>query len=124
VAARPEPSPAGVPSAADYLRLADPSAHLAGGDGLLPAAGSAQRRRAPRRAPIPARRAPSAHARAFHRPVLLAWGEDDRLFPLSLAERLAELLPDARIVSVAGARTLVPEDQPEMLAKLVAEFAG
>jgi pimeloyl-ACP methyl ester carboxylesterase len=61
---------------------------------------------------------------AFHRPVLLAWGEDDRLFPMSLAERLAALLPDARVVSVAGARTFVPEDQPEMLAKLVAEFAG
>jgi pimeloyl-ACP methyl ester carboxylesterase len=61
---------------------------------------------------------------AFDRPVLLAWGEDDRLFPLSLAERLAALLPDARVIPVAGARTFVPEDQPEVLAKLVAEFAG
>ena len=60
----------------------------------------------------------------FDRPVLLAWGEDDRLFPMTLAERLAARLPDARVVSVAGARTFVPEDQPEMLAKLVSEFAG
>ena len=61
---------------------------------------------------------------AFDRPVLLAWGQDDRLFPMSLAERVAALLPDARVVPVAGARTFVPEDQPDMLAKLVAEFAG
>jgi pimeloyl-ACP methyl ester carboxylesterase len=60
---------------------------------------------------------------AFDRPVLLAWGEDDRLFPMSLAERLAALLPAARVVPVAGARTFIPEDQPEILAKLVAEFA-
>ena len=61
---------------------------------------------------------------AFDRPVLLVWGQDDRLFPMSLAERVAALLPDARVVPVAGARTFVPEDQPEVLAKLVAEFAG
>ena len=60
---------------------------------------------------------------AFDRPVLLAWGEDDRLFPMSLAERLAALLPAARVVPVAGARTFIPEDQPEILAKLVTEFA-
>lgn len=60
----------------------------------------------------------------FDRPVLLAWGADDRLFPMSLAERLAALLPDARVIPVAGARTFIPEDQPEILAKLVTEFAG
>jgi pimeloyl-ACP methyl ester carboxylesterase len=60
----------------------------------------------------------------FDRPVLLAWGQDDRLFPMSLAERVAALLPDARVVPVAGARTFVPEDQPDVLAELVAEFAG
>jgi pimeloyl-ACP methyl ester carboxylesterase len=61
---------------------------------------------------------------AFDRPVLLAWGVDDRLFPVSLAQRLAGLLPDARLVPVAGARTFVPEDQAEVLAKLISEFAG
>ncbi|MEN3360617.1 MAG: hypothetical protein V7637_4599 [Mycobacteriales bacterium] len=61
---------------------------------------------------------------AFDRPVLLAWGVDDRLFPVSLARRLAALLPDARLVPVAGARTFVPEDQAEVLAKLITEFAG
>jgi pimeloyl-ACP methyl ester carboxylesterase len=61
---------------------------------------------------------------SFGRPVLLAWAEDDRLFPLSLAQRLAALLPDARLVIVAGARTFIPEDQPAALAELIAEFAA
>jgi pimeloyl-ACP methyl ester carboxylesterase len=61
---------------------------------------------------------------AFDRPVLLAWGTQDRFFPLSLAERLAAILPDARIVAVSDAATLVPVDQPEVLTRLVAEFVG
>ncbi|MCW2856300.1 MAG: putative oxidoreductase [Marmoricola sp.] len=61
---------------------------------------------------------------AFERPVLLAWGTEDRFFPMSLAERLAAILPDARIVPVADAATLVPVDQPEILVGLVAEFIG
>ncbi|SEC25295.1 Pimeloyl-ACP methyl ester carboxylesterase [Streptomyces sp. 3213] len=60
---------------------------------------------------------------AYDRPVLLAWGEDDRLFPLSLAHRLAALLPDARVSVVAGSRTFVPEDRPEELGDLIVEFA-
>ena len=36
-------------------------------------------------------------SRRFHRPVLLAWAREDRLFPLSLASRLAAVLPDARL---------------------------
>lgn len=62
--------------------------------------------------------------RSFDRPVLLAWAEEDRLFPVSLARRLARLLPDARLVTVAGSRTFIPEDQPAALARLIAEFAG
>ena len=61
---------------------------------------------------------------SFDRPVLLAWAEDDRLFPMSLARRLAGMLPDARLAAVAGARTFVPEDQPDALADLIVEFAG
>ncbi|MCW2754299.1 MAG: putative oxidoreductase [Marmoricola sp.] len=60
----------------------------------------------------------------FERPVLLAWGAEDRFFPMSLAERLAAILPDARIVAVPDAATLVPVDQPEVLVGLVAEFIG
>jgi pimeloyl-ACP methyl ester carboxylesterase len=61
---------------------------------------------------------------AFDRPVLLAWAPEDRFFPLEHAQRLAELVPDARIEEIADSWTFVPEDQPERLAKLVEEFAG
>lgn len=55
----------------------------------------------------------------FDRPVLLAWAEEDRLFPLSLAHRLAGVLPNARVVQIADSYTFVPEDQPDVLADLI-----
>ena len=61
---------------------------------------------------------------SFDRPVLLAWAADDRLFPMSLARRLARLLPDAHLAVVANSRTFVPEDQPDALARLITEFAS
>ncbi len=60
---------------------------------------------------------------SFDRPVLLAWAERDRLFPLSLARRLCGLLPDARLVTIADSATLIPEDEPAALATLIVEFA-
>jgi pimeloyl-ACP methyl ester carboxylesterase len=58
----------------------------------------------------------------FDRPALLAWGREDRAFKVSLAHRLAERLPRARVEEIAGARTFVSEDQPERLARLIADF--
>ncbi|MGH3348978.1 MAG: alpha/beta fold hydrolase, partial [Nocardioides sp.] len=52
-------------------------------------------------------------------PVLLAWAEEDRLFPLSLAHRLADVLPNARVVAISDSCTFVPEDQPRVLADLI-----
>jgi pimeloyl-ACP methyl ester carboxylesterase len=59
----------------------------------------------------------------FDRPVLLAWAPEDRFFPLSDARKLAELFPDARVEEVPDSLTFVPEDQPELLARLVESFA-
>jgi pimeloyl-ACP methyl ester carboxylesterase len=59
----------------------------------------------------------------FDKPALLAWGNADRAFPISLAHRLAERLPNARVEEIAGARTFVAEDQPERLARAIADFA-
>jgi pimeloyl-ACP methyl ester carboxylesterase len=61
--------------------------------------------------------------RGFERPVLFAWGTEDRFFKLSHAERLAEALPDARIVEIADARTFVQLDRPDAVAEAIAEFA-
>jgi pimeloyl-ACP methyl ester carboxylesterase len=60
----------------------------------------------------------------FDRPVLLAWAPEDRFFPLAHARRLAELLPDARVEEVPDSYTFVSEDQPELVARLVGEFAA
>ena len=59
----------------------------------------------------------------FDRPVLLAWAEQDRLFPITLAHRLAALLPDATVVPIGDSYTFVPEDQPAELTRLVVDFA-
>jgi pimeloyl-ACP methyl ester carboxylesterase len=68
--------------------------------------------------------AAAAKLPAFDKPVLLAWGTEDRFFAMSLAQRLLEVLPDARLVPVEGSATLVPVDQPERLVELVAGFVG
>jgi pimeloyl-ACP methyl ester carboxylesterase len=60
--------------------------------------------------------------RGFDKPVLLAWAGDDRLFPFSLAERLADVLPNARLETVPDSLTFVAEDQPERLAQLIDDF--
>jgi pimeloyl-ACP methyl ester carboxylesterase len=60
----------------------------------------------------------------FDRPVLIAWAPEDRFFPLEHARRLAELLPDARVEEVPDSYTFVSEDQPELVARLVGEFAA
>jgi pimeloyl-ACP methyl ester carboxylesterase len=61
--------------------------------------------------------------RAFERPVLFPWGTADRFFKLSHAERLANALPDARIVEIADAKTFVQLDHPDAVAEAIADFA-
>jgi pimeloyl-ACP methyl ester carboxylesterase len=62
--------------------------------------------------------------RGFDRPVLIAWAPEDRFFPREHADRLASILPDARIEEVPDSYTFVSEDQPELVARLVGEFAA
>jgi pimeloyl-ACP methyl ester carboxylesterase len=59
---------------------------------------------------------------AFERPTLIAWASEDRVFPYRHAERLAQILPDAELVSIADSYTYVPEDQPLVLAGLIDGF--
>jgi pimeloyl-ACP methyl ester carboxylesterase len=60
----------------------------------------------------------------FDRPVLVAWAPEDRFFRISLARRLVEVFPDARLVEIPDARTFVALDQPERLAAEIATFAA
>lgn len=69
----------------------------------------------------------AALARQLHQvriPVLIAWAQEDRLFPLRHADWLAALLPHAHLVSTADSYSLVPEDQPNWLADEVLAFLG
>jgi pimeloyl-ACP methyl ester carboxylesterase len=66
----------------------------------------------------------AAKLSAFDRPVLLAWAAEDRFFKIAFAERLAAVFPDARLEPIADSWTFVSEDQPGVLAELIAGFAG
>jgi pimeloyl-ACP methyl ester carboxylesterase len=62
--------------------------------------------------------------RTFDRPTLIAWAPEDRFFKFKYAQRLAEEMPDARLVTIEDSRTFVSEDQPERLAEEVAAFVS
>jgi len=60
--------------------------------------------------------------RSFERPVLVVWATEDKLMPRDHGPRLAELFPRGRLVEVDDSYTLVPVDQPELLASELARF--
>ena len=65
----------------------------------------------------------TAHAiPGFDKPVLLAWGDNDALFPVEHAERLAADFPNAQLQLFPGAKTYLMIDQPKELATAIAEF--
>lgn len=51
----------------------------------------------------------------FAHPALIAWADEQTLFPLAHAARLASLLPDATVRVFSGSGIFLPEDQPEAL---------
>ena len=60
----------------------------------------------------------------FERPVLVVWAPEDRMMRPPLGARLAAAFPNARLVQVPDSYTLVPIDQPKVLATALREFAG
>jgi pimeloyl-ACP methyl ester carboxylesterase len=60
----------------------------------------------------------------FDRPVLIAWAAEDKVFPMTLANRLADALPNATVTPIYDSYTFVPEDQPAELAKLITAFVA
>lgn len=58
----------------------------------------------------------------FDRPVLLIWGESCSFFPMAQARRLASDFPRATLVSVPGAGTWVPVDNPAAVAGAIGTF--
>ncbi len=64
----------------------------------------------------------AAQQREFDRPVLVVWAAEDRVMPPEHGRRLAGLFPHARLVEVRDSYTLIPEDQPALLAAHLREF--
>jgi pimeloyl-ACP methyl ester carboxylesterase len=62
--------------------------------------------------------------RTFTKPVLIVWGRRDVFFKIVDAERLAALLPNARLERIEIARTFVQLDAPDRLADLIGEFVS
>jgi pimeloyl-ACP methyl ester carboxylesterase len=55
-------------------------------------------------------------------PLLLTWAPEDKLFPISYAERLERETPNAKLVKIPNASTFVPLDQPQRIADEIAAF--
>lgn len=71
----------------------------------------------------PVRAAGRALIERWRRPVLLAWSDEDRVFPIDRARRYAAALAAGRLVEIPDAYSFVPEDRPDALAEAIAAFA-
>jgi len=60
----------------------------------------------------------------WDKPVLMAWGTSDKLFPLSHAQRLAETFPDAVVRTIEDSSTYVMLDRPDETAEAIREFVA
>jgi pimeloyl-ACP methyl ester carboxylesterase len=57
-------------------------------------------------------------------PTLLIWGEDDRVVPLEVGRQLARVMPDARLLTIAGAGHQAMWEAPDAFNAAVAAFLG
>ncbi len=58
----------------------------------------------------------------YDRPALVVWASEDRVMPPDYGRRLAEVLPQGRLVEIPDSYTLIPLDQPTRLAQIIREF--
>jgi pimeloyl-ACP methyl ester carboxylesterase len=65
-----------------------------------------------------------ANYRNFARPVVLVWGREDSVTPLAQGAAIRALLPRATLVVLDGVNHIPHVEQPEMVAGIIAEFAG
>ena len=60
---------------------------------------------------------------SYDHPALVVWASEDRVMPPEHGRRLAELLPQGRLIEIADSYTLIALDQPQQLAQVIREFA-
>ena len=62
--------------------------------------------------------------RRLNIPVLVLWGEADRVTPPALGERLAREIPGAKLVTLPGTGHMALVDAPNLVAKEIVSFAS
>jgi pimeloyl-ACP methyl ester carboxylesterase len=60
----------------------------------------------------------------FDRPTLVLWASEDKVMPPEHGRRLAGIIPNARHVEIDDAYTLLPLDQPDLVAEHISTFAA
>jgi pimeloyl-ACP methyl ester carboxylesterase len=60
---------------------------------------------------------------SFEKPVLVVWDKEGKMMPNEAGRALAASFPNSRYVELPDCFTLIPEDQPEALAKEIHDFA-
>ncbi|HEV2857023.1 MAG TPA: alpha/beta hydrolase [Solirubrobacterales bacterium] len=67
--------------------------------------------------------AATAALRSFEKPVLVVWDSEGKMMPNEAGRKLAAGFPNSRYVELPDCFTLIPEDQPEALAREIGQFA-
>jgi pimeloyl-ACP methyl ester carboxylesterase len=62
--------------------------------------------------------------KSYDKPALIVWAKEDRVMPLEHGRRLAQLLPQGHLVEIPDSLTLVPLDQPALLACAIRDFTS
>ena len=68
--------------------------------------------------------AATAAIETWPKPVLVAWGDGDQLFPMAHARRLADAFPNAELQTIEDSSTYVMLDQPDQTATAIKKFVG
>ena len=58
----------------------------------------------------------------YDHPALVVWASEDRVMPPEHGRRLADLLPQGQLVEIPDSYTLMPLDQPALLAQTIRGF--
>jgi len=68
--------------------------------------------------------AATAAIETWPKPVLVAWGNGDQLFPMAHGRRLADAFPHAELHTIEDGSTYVMLDQPDQTATAIQKFVG
>src|SRR6185503_19603347 len=60
--------------------------------------------------------------RDVHVPTLILWGEEDTFVDSKIGDKLANELPDGRLIKLPGVARLLPEEDPDFLAQHLIDF--